>query len=74
LIIKYLFIKAFECFELGRIAYHENDFYHTVIWMTEALELLKLEKDASLKKDILDYLAISTYKVNSGKIFSLSII
>jgi len=42
--------------------------------MTEALELLKLEKDASLKKDILDYLAISTYKVNSGKIFSLSII
>jgi len=31
--------------------------------MSEALEQLKLEKNASLKKDVLDYLAISTYKV-----------
>ena len=36
-----------DCFELGRISYNSGDFYHTMLWMQEALEekLLKELKE-----------------------------
>ncbi|BFZ17688.1 hypothetical protein BsWGS_20727 [Bradybaena similaris] len=37
-----------DCFELGRLAYNEGDFYHTVLWMEQALN--KLDKDHKFKK------------------------
>jgi len=57
-------LNAFECFEMGRIAYDQEDFYHTVIWMIEALEQAELEGDKSTVDiaTVLDYLAYATAK------------
>jgi len=51
---------------LGRVAYRNEDFYHTLMWMQEALDHLHEEiNDTSIKKiDILDYLSYATFKVN----------
>lgn len=53
-----------DCFELGRQAYNVQDYYHTVLWMQEALERLEKEniKTAS-QADVLEYMAYSTYMV-----------
>jgi prolyl 4-hydroxylase len=51
---------------LGRVAYANRDFYHTLMWMQEALDHLDEEiNDKSINKiDILDHLAYATFKVN----------
>ncbi|XP_055380893.1 prolyl 4-hydroxylase subunit alpha-1 [Condylostylus longicornis] len=57
-----------DCFELGRQSYVNGDFYHTILWMNEAMSRLNVEpkKNESggefTKADILEYLAFSTYK------------
>uniref|UniRef100_A0A1B0D7K9 Prolyl 4-hydroxylase alpha-subunit N-terminal domain-containing protein n=1 Tax=Phlebotomus papatasi TaxID=29031 RepID=A0A1B0D7K9_PHLPP len=53
-----------DCFELGRQSYINGDFYHTVLWMREAMDrLLRSENGTTTTKaDILEYLAFSTYK------------
>jgi prolyl 4-hydroxylase len=57
-------LTAFECFELGRIAYNDKDYYHSIIWMSEALEQSEAEEIKSVDKfQVLDYLSFSTYKV-----------
>jgi hypothetical protein len=60
-----LFI-ALECYDLGRVAYTNDDFYHTLMWMQEALDHLDKEiNNTSINKfDILDHLANATLKVN----------
>ena len=59
-------ISAADCFELGRVAYQGEDFYHTHLWMEEALLLQGQEVNKTvLKPEILDYLAYSVYKVGS---------
>ncbi|KAL4240088.1 Prolyl 4-hydroxylase subunit alpha-1 [Mactra antiquata] len=57
-------LSAWDCFELGRLAYNNEDFYHTIMWMDEALSKLnKGTTDTGVKRaDILDYLAFSLYK------------
>lgn len=56
-------MTAHDCFELGRQSYMMHDYYHTVLWMQEALERLDLETNRTVtKSDILDYLAYSTFK------------
>ena len=55
-------IVAWDCFELGRLAYNEEDYYHTINWMEEALTQLD---DEVTKEDIFDYLAFSLYKACS---------
>ncbi len=58
-------LTAFECFELGRIAYNNKDYYHTVIWMTEALMQIEIDDDEKVQKfEILDYLSYSTAQVS----------
>lgn len=52
-----------DCFELGRLSYNEDDYYHTTLWMEQAVDQLgnnisKEEQRASM----LDYLAFSYYK------------
>ncbi len=37
------YFAAMECFELGRVAFTNKDFSHTVRWMSEALD--QAEKD-----------------------------
>nr|CAD7265071.1 unnamed protein product [Timema shepardi] len=58
-----------DCFELGRQSYNNGDFYHTVLWMTEALGRYQDESNkTTTKSDILEYLAFSTYMQGIGKV------
>jgi len=58
-----------DCIELGRVMYNKGDYYHTVMWMEQALQQLQHEKP-SITEDyynrthalILDYLAFATYQ------------
>ena len=56
-----------DCFELGRQAYSNEDYYHTKLWMQEALRRLDEESSASgqnsTRINILEHLAFSTYKM-----------
>lgn len=55
-------LTAGDCFELGRQAYNNGDYYHTVLWMQESDSRLGREVNETIKKsDILEYLAFSTY-------------
>ncbi|KAK7111469.1 prolyl 4-hydroxylase subunit alpha-1-like isoform X2 [Littorina saxatilis] len=53
-----------ECFELGRLSYNEDDFYHTALWMEEAMDRLGKDEDEEQEKraELLDYLSFSYYK------------
>ncbi|XP_055848271.1 prolyl 4-hydroxylase subunit alpha-1-like [Episyrphus balteatus] len=55
-----------DCFEMGRQSYVNSDYYHTVLWMQEAMSRLLEEpvnRTTSFSKaDVLEYLAFSTYK------------
>ncbi|XP_022316920.2 prolyl 4-hydroxylase subunit alpha-1-like isoform X1 [Crassostrea virginica] len=56
-------MSASDCFEIGKITYNEEDFYHTTIWMEKALALVGIEKNRTVQRvDILDFLAFSLYK------------
>ena len=61
-----MIFEAFQCFELGRVAYTNADHYHTVIWMNEALKELENEEfDPTVDRiDVLDHLAYSTFQVS----------
>ena len=55
---------AEDCFELGRLSYNNEDHYHTIMWMEEALIKTKQEDDQhDNTAAILDYLAFSSYMV-----------
>ncbi|CAF0718005.1 unnamed protein product [Brachionus calyciflorus] len=62
-------LNAFECFELGRIAYENKDYYHAIRWMNESLIQVELEgNQPSIDKvEILDYYAFSTAKQGNIK-------
>ncbi|KAL8609462.1 hypothetical protein ACOMHN_037984 [Nucella lapillus] len=52
-----------ECFQLGRLSYNEEDFYHTTLWMEEAMNKLGDKEATSDERiELLDYLAFSYYK------------
>ncbi|XP_054165484.1 prolyl 4-hydroxylase subunit alpha-1-like [Oppia nitens] len=57
-------LSSNDCFELGRQAYINQDYYHTVLWMQEALDRLEREDlPTDLNRAIiLEYLAFSTYQ------------
>lgn len=67
-------MSAGDCFELGRQSYLNADHYHTVLWMSEAMERLNSVSSIT-KADILEYLAFSTFKqgmiTNSIEIYVL---
>ncbi|KAJ8675754.1 hypothetical protein QAD02_011540 [Eretmocerus hayati] len=57
-------LSAGDCFELGRQSYNNGDYYHTVLWMQEAMDRLQegqTNRTTISKPDILEYLAFSTY-------------
>ncbi|KAI1721472.1 2OG-Fe(II) oxygenase superfamily domain-containing protein [Ditylenchus destructor] len=59
---------AFDCFEIGRMAYNAEDYYHTLMWMEEALVRSKKEMPpTSTEADILEYLAFALYKQGNVK-------
>ncbi len=61
-----LLFTALDCYDLGRVAYANEDFYHTLMWMQEALDHLdkEINNESVNKFNILDHLAYATLKVN----------
>ncbi|KAK6101570.1 Prolyl 4-hydroxylase subunit alpha-1 [Brugia pahangi] len=61
-------LTAGDCFEIGRVAYSENDYYHAILWMQEARERIQKEtKPTADPESILDHLAFSLYKQGNLK-------
>uniref|UniRef100_A0A1B6MIZ2 procollagen-proline 4-dioxygenase n=1 Tax=Graphocephala atropunctata TaxID=36148 RepID=A0A1B6MIZ2_9HEMI len=62
-------LTAADCFELGRQSYNYQDFYHTVLWMTEAMNRQEQERNRTNVErwEILEYLAYSTYMQGNVK-------
>ena len=55
-------LRAHDCFELGRQAYNNGDYFHTNIWMDQAMKLYHEEQEKTVSQsDILEYLAFSAY-------------
>ncbi|XP_048864539.1 prolyl 4-hydroxylase subunit alpha-1b isoform X2 [Brienomyrus brachyistius] len=52
-----------DCFELGKISYSEADYYHTELWMAQALRQLDQGEDSTIDKvAVLDYLSYAIYQ------------
>ncbi|XP_065109681.1 prolyl 4-hydroxylase subunit alpha-1a isoform X2 [Paramisgurnus dabryanus] len=52
-----------DCYELGKIAYSEADYYHTELWMAQALKQLDEGEESSTEiVTVLDYLSYSVYQ------------
>uniref|UniRef100_A0A9J2PY10 procollagen-proline 4-dioxygenase n=1 Tax=Ascaris lumbricoides TaxID=6252 RepID=A0A9J2PY10_ASCLU len=61
-------LSSHDCFEVGRAAYNQNDYYHTILWMQEAQLRLENEDPPTAKiGDVLEYLAFSLYKQGNIK-------
>ncbi|KJH44695.1 tetratricopeptide repeat protein [Dictyocaulus viviparus] len=61
-------LDAGDCFEIGKAAYNDADYYHTVLWMEEARK--RLEQESTPTADILqvlEYLSYSLYKQGNLK-------
>uniref|UniRef100_UPI00398EDF6A prolyl 4-hydroxylase subunit alpha-2-like isoform X2 n=1 Tax=Pristiophorus japonicus TaxID=55135 RepID=UPI00398EDF6A len=53
-----------DCFELGKIAYNDGDYYHTVLWMQQTIKQLEEEDPGVVTKaEALDYLSYSVYQM-----------
>ncbi|VDM91575.1 unnamed protein product, partial [Onchocerca ochengi] len=61
-------LTAGDCFEIGRAAYDEYDYYHAITWMQEARERVEKETVPTANlEDILEYLAFSLYRQGNLK-------
>ncbi|TDH05095.1 hypothetical protein EPR50_G00139940 [Perca flavescens] len=53
-----------DCFDMGKTAYNDADYYHAVLWMQQSLKQLDSgEESVVSKEDILDYLSYSVYQM-----------
>ncbi|KAL3088204.1 hypothetical protein niasHT_021864 [Heterodera trifolii] len=57
-------LNANDCFEIGRAAYNQKDYYYTLEWMQEAL---RRDPSAALEADILEFLAYALYQQGNQK-------
>lgn len=58
-------MSSHDCFEMGRQSYLNRDYYHTLLWMNEAMARLNNNTNETTsipKADILEYLAFSVFK------------
>ncbi|KAH7729639.1 Prolyl 4-hydroxylase alpha-1 subunit precursor [Aphelenchoides avenae] len=61
-------LTAQDCFEVGRAAYNNRDYYHTLEWMQEALDRRAKERPPTVaESDILEYLAYAMYQQGNPK-------
>lgn len=61
-------LNAQDCFEVGRSAYNNKDYYHTLEWMQEALDRIVSEKPKTIaESEILEYLAFALYQQGNHK-------
>lgn len=57
------FLTVEDCFELGKVAYTEADYYHTELWMEQALRQLDEGEVSTVDKvSVLDYLSYAVYQ------------
>lgn len=57
-------LSADDCFSMGRSAYNEGDYYHTVLWMEQALKQLDAGEEATTaKSQVLDYLSYAVFQL-----------
>ncbi|XP_033995860.1 prolyl 4-hydroxylase subunit alpha-2 isoform X2 [Trematomus bernacchii] len=53
-----------DCFDMGKTAYNDADYYHSVLWMQQSLKQLDAAEETEVAKgDILDYLSYSVYQM-----------
>lgn len=53
-----------DCFGMGKTAYNEGDYYHTVLWMQQSLKQHDEGEDATITKvEILDYLSYAVFQL-----------
>ncbi|KAM6222931.1 prolyl 4-hydroxylase subunit alpha-2 [Rhynchocyon petersi] len=53
-----------DCFGMGRLAYNEGDYYHTVLWMEQVLKQLDAGEEATTAKaQVLDYLSYAVFQL-----------
>nr|XP_045008332.1 prolyl 4-hydroxylase subunit alpha-2 isoform X4 [Jaculus jaculus] len=53
-----------DCFGMGRSAYNEGDYYHTVLWMEQVLRQLDAGQEATVAKpQVLDYLSYAVFQL-----------
>uniref|UniRef100_A0AAY4CIA8 procollagen-proline 4-dioxygenase n=2 Tax=Denticeps clupeoides TaxID=299321 RepID=A0AAY4CIA8_9TELE len=52
-----------DCYELGKIAYSDVDYYHTELWMAQALRQLDQGEESAIDKvTVIDYLSYAIYQ------------
>lgn len=57
-------MSADDCFGMGRSAYNEGDYYHTVLWMEQVLKQLDAGEEAvTTKAQVLDYLSYAVFQL-----------
>lgn len=61
-------MTAHDCFEIGRESFFYEDYYYSLMWMTEALNRLNNNTDEISKVDILEYIAFCKYKQGNVQI------
>ncbi|XP_052073259.1 prolyl 4-hydroxylase subunit alpha-1-like [Mytilus californianus] len=62
-------LSADACFELGRIAYEDGDYYHGFHWMAIAKERLEKERNKTTEmSDVLDYMAWTAHELENDKL------
>ncbi|XP_049592289.1 prolyl 4-hydroxylase subunit alpha-1b isoform X3 [Syngnathus scovelli] len=56
-------MTAEDCFELGKIAYSDVDYYHTELWMAQALKQINDGEESTVEMvTVLDYLSYAIYQ------------
>ncbi|KAG8430289.1 hypothetical protein GDO86_018048, partial [Hymenochirus boettgeri] len=64
-------MSADDCFQIGKVAYDMEDYYHSIPWLEEAVNLFRgsygnwFTEDEGSLEDALDYLAFSYYKAGN---------
>ncbi|KAM6447726.1 prolyl 4-hydroxylase subunit alpha-3 isoform 1-T1 [Liasis olivaceus] len=60
-------LSADDCFHIGKVAYDMGDYYHSILWMEEAVSLFRISygnwntEDEGSLEDALDHLAFSYF-------------
>ncbi|XP_060096477.1 prolyl 4-hydroxylase subunit alpha-2 isoform X1 [Heteronotia binoei] len=58
------FLTVNDCFGMGKTAYNDGDYYHTVLWMQQALKQHDSGEEATISKvEILDYLSYAVFQL-----------
>ncbi|KAM4620510.1 prolyl 4-hydroxylase subunit alpha-2-like [Polymixia lowei] len=53
-----------DCYDMGKTAYNDADYYHAVLWMQQSLRQLDAGEEAVVSKaEVLDYLSYSVYQM-----------